>query len=340
MLRRRAAVIATVLASGALLAFASAASAARIEVIDGTAVFTAAGGERNNVRAVTRFPVTMLTVSDNGAPLHAGGGCRQIDAHTATCDEDPLAPRPLVVSTRDRGDTVLVDDDEFRNVTVRSGSGNDDVDVGSRVGAPALLDGGPGDDELLTRENSPDNPILKGGDGDDVLTLAEAGGGRAYGGDGNDELVFGARLISGPPLLLDGGDGNDTYTYTQQFIPTAMVASSGFDTLDESGPIQPFTGIDFDMNTCPGCVERVIGTDTTDTITGDQRSQAILGGDGDDVLDGGGGTDVIAGGAGNDTITSNDGIFDAVSCGADLDTVTADSHDLLSRDCETILPPV
>jgi Ca2+-binding RTX toxin-like protein len=339
MSRRRVAVTAAVLATGALLASASAASAARIEVIDGTAVFTAGSGERNNVRAVTRFPVTMLTVSDT-APLHAGHGCRLIAEDTATCDEDPLAPRPLVVSTRDRGDNVLIDDDEFRQVTVHSGSGNDHVDVGSRVGAPALLDGGSGDDELTTRENSPDNPILKGGDGDDVLTLSEAGGGQAYGGDGDDRLVFAARLISGPPLLLDGGDGNDTYKFTQQLIPTSMVAGSGFDTLDEGGPIAPFAGIDFDMSTCPGCVERVIGTATADHIAGDGRSQVIFGGAGDDQLEGGGGSDVIAGEAGNDIIDSDDGIFDVVSCGADLDTVTSDSRDLLSRDCETLQPPV
>jgi Ca2+-binding RTX toxin-like protein len=333
MLRRRAAVSAAALATGALLASASAASAARIEVINGSAVFTAASGERNDVRAVTRFPVTQLTVSDSRARLHAGIGCDRIDDHTATCPEVE-APRPLLVSTRDRGDDVLVDDDAFREVTVRAGSGDDTVDVGSRVGAPMLLDGGSGDDELLTRENSPDNPIVKGGDGDDTLTLAESGGGQAYGGDGDDKLVFGSRLISGPPLVLDGGDGNDTYTYTQQFIPTAMVAGRGVDTLDESGPIQPFAGIVFDMSTCPGCVERVIGTDTDDTITGDGRTQAILGGDGDDVIDGGGGPDLLAGEGGNDTITSLDGTIDAVSCGAGDDMFTADAVDFVSSDCE------
>src|SRR3954465_13097875 len=115
MSRRRAALSATALAVGALLASGPAASAAHIEVADGTLVFTAEVGERNDVQAGARNLPT-FTINDDGAPLTAGAGCVQVSPSSATCDEDPLNPLPLSIATRDGDDRVLVDDDFARVV--------------------------------------------------------------------------------------------------------------------------------------------------------------------------------------------------------------------------------
>ena len=67
----RAAFGIAVLAAFAL--FVPVAQAATLEVVVGTAVFTAAPGELNDVRAFI----------DSGAPLSARTGCEQLDASTA-----------------------------------------------------------------------------------------------------------------------------------------------------------------------------------------------------------------------------------------------------------------
>jgi Ca2+-binding RTX toxin-like protein len=326
--------VTVLLAVGASLVSASTASAATLEVVDGTAVFTAAPGEANDVRAVTRFGVTQLTVTDGGAPLSAGAGCEALADGSVTCPEDPLALRPFLVRTGDRADTVLVDDNGFRLVTVQAGSGDDEVTVGSGVGSPAVLEGGSGDDSLTTNMNGNGPPVLRGGSGDDTLTMNETGGAQAYGGDGNDRIVYAATDF-GFPVLLDGGNGNDTYAFVRNFLADAMVAGPGFDTLDER--TASFAHLDFELSACPGCVARVIGTPGADRIVGDSRAQLILGGDGDDELDGGGGPDAIAGQAGDDTINARDRSIDAVSCGVGTDSVTANRFDLVSRrDCESV----
>jgi hypothetical protein len=57
----------------------SAASASTIAVVDGTAVFTGAPGEVNDVQMVPPFeaPAT-LKITDAGAALTAGAGCTQM----------------------------------------------------------------------------------------------------------------------------------------------------------------------------------------------------------------------------------------------------------------------
>jgi Ca2+-binding RTX toxin-like protein len=313
--------------------FVPSAHAATVKVVNGTAVFIAAPGERNNVRAGTRAIQDGMTlrVDDAGAPLTAGPGCRQLAAGSVWCPESSGA-LPLVIYAGDENDRVFIDDFDFRQVAVHGGTGNDSIHVGNSVGTPALLDGGPGDDTLSTAMNSSDAPTLRGGAGDDVMTIAEGAGGQALGGKGDDRIVYsGVTFLR--PVRLDGGSGNDTYTFTDQFLASAMVPGRGLDTLDQSGVSR---SLDFDMSACPGCVERVIGTAFDDNIAGDASAQAIFGGAGDDVLDGGGGPDLIEGQAGDDSITSRDGVFDAVTCGDGKDSVVADAFDLVSRDCETV----
>ena len=75
---------------------------------------------------------------------------------------------------------------------------------------------------------------------------------------------------------------------------------------------------------------------------GDDRLQASSGADvlcglaGNDVLRGGLGNDRLFGEGGNDTFFTQDRRFDVVGCGSGLDTVVADSRDLVGRDCERV----
>jgi Ca2+-binding RTX toxin-like protein len=341
MSRRRIARAATALAVGIMSAQAASASAATIEVVDGTAVFTAAPGEANNVRAGTlAAPDTVsLKVIDAGAPLTAGPGCKQLDANSAWCP-DPLSPAPfqpllaLTVQLGDGNDRVNVDDRGTRPVTVYGDDGDDTIHFGSGEGTSPVLVGGPGDDDISTTNNGDGTPVLRGGPGADVLRISGLGGGLAYGGTGPDRLVYSALIGPGSTLQLDGGQGDDRYTFTNGYIPGAVVAGAGFDTLDQSA-ITSALPLFIDMATCPGCFQHVIGTSNEDQITGDDRGQVILGGEGNDAIDGRGGHDLLAGQGGDDTIAARDGTFDVVDCGPGVDAVTADRFDLVSRDCES-----
>jgi Ca2+-binding RTX toxin-like protein len=320
--------------AGAIGLLAPAAHAATVQVVDGTAVFTAARGEHNDVRAGTLAirDGRTLRIDDAGAPLTAGAGCQQLDVGSVWCPEDPPGSLALSVSTGDQNDRVVIDDSVFRTVTVHGGSGDDTIHVGNSVGTPAVLDGGSGDDQLSTAMNSSDTPTLRGGRGNDVLTILEGGGANAFGGGGNDRIVYVGAPIR-QVVRLAGGDGNDTYTFPDHFPAGSIVPGPGFDTLDQSTVTH---ALDFDLSTCSGCVERVIGTALDDQILGDGLSQAIFGGAGNDVLEGGGGTDAIFGQAGDDTITSRDGVFDFVGCGSGSDSAVADSFDLVLGDCEIV----
>jgi Ca2+-binding RTX toxin-like protein len=312
---------------------AAPAVAASVEVVNGTAVVTAAPGERNDIRAGTRVirDGLSLRIDDAGAPLTAGAGCQQLAAGSVWCPEES-GRLGLDVSTANGDDRVLIDDVVFRLVTVHAGPGRDTVHVGSSVGTPALIDGGPGDDDLSAAMNSSDRPVLKGGAGDDLLTITEGAGGEELGGNGDDRIIYVGSLFR-HLARLDGGNGNDTYTFLDQFEPAAMVAGRGFDSLDQSTAFRP---LEFDMADCAACVERVIGTAGADRITGDANPQTILGGDGDDTLDGGGGPDVVGGQGGDDTLAGQDGFIDALSCGAGTDAATADRFDIVDQDCETV----
>ena len=325
-----------IVASMMLVFGSSAASASTLKVVDGTAVFTGAPGEVNDVQMVPPFeaPAT-LKITDAGAPLTAGAGCTQIDAHSAYCAE--TGHLPLNVATGDMNDNVHLADYYSRRISVVGGRENDKLYVSSQNGTPAHIDGGPGNDDITANLQLGAEPVLRGGTGDDTLTILNAVGGLEYGDAGNDRLVYrGFTQGLHFPLVLDGGGGNDTYAFEWQFVPTAMVAGSGFDTLDESTADTRAMVMNFDMLICPGCADRVIGTPAPDRITGDFRAQTIQGGDGDDVLDGGGGIDTISGDAGNDTITARDGKPDVVTCGTGTDTVAADSRDTVSPDCESV----
>jgi Ca2+-binding RTX toxin-like protein/subtilisin-like proprotein convertase family protein len=165
---------------------------------------------------------------------------------------------------------------------------------------------------------------LSGGSGIDTL----------HGGDGDDTLNGG---------LFDdtcyGGNGNDTFRISGADLIDHVYGGAGTDTLDTSGNTNAAVG--FVVNLAAGTwdtttpfgpytvqgVERVIGTDRNDTLTGGSDTETLDGGLGNDLLNGGLNTDSIVGGGGNDTIVVSAGhFFDNVDAGAGADTLDHSAH--------------
>ena len=150
-------------------------------------------------------------------------------------------------------------------------------------------------------------------DGPDVATLATSREVWLSGGAGNDRYT--ALGTDRPSQVdFDGGFGFDTANY---FYATEGV-HVGVDGA-------PFDGRPGDNDRIDREVERVIGSEFPDVLTGTQRSQELHGSDGDDQIAGGPGQDVLDGGRGNDRIDAVDGELDTIDCGGWLlDQVMAD----------------
>jgi hypothetical protein len=72
------------------------------------------------------------------------------------------------------------------------------------------------------------------------------------------------------------------------------------------------------------------------TFTGGAGNDTLVGGAGPATLVASGGNDTIVGGSGAETINSRDGVAEQVSCGAGVDSVTADPSDTVAADCENV----
>ena len=179
--------------------------------------------------------------------------------------------------------------DKVNSVYVRSGGGNDVVDLAIQTididavdvrpaSVPARVDGGIGSDVLY---GGSAGDVIHGSFGDDAV-FAMGGRDRVFGGSGNDTIRGGedGDVLQGNGGNDDirGGDGNDV----------------------------------------------VFGNDGNDRLGGDEGDDRLYGGagddwlgsvsfgplpreDGDDVLSGGPGADRLLGGPGTDRIYGNDG---------------------------------
>jgi Ca2+-binding RTX toxin-like protein len=147
----------------------------------------------------------------------------------------------------------------FARVVVFGQAGDDSITVGGTVTAPALLDGGAGNDSL------------KGGGGDDTLT----------GGAGNDSLV----AVAGNDSLC-GGEGNDTLLGGSG--ADTLCGGAGNDWLDGEGGADSVTGGSGD--------DTLVGGSGADDLDGGDGDDVFLGWGGvfvDDVLRGGAGYDWV-----------------------------------------------
>jgi hypothetical protein len=180
------------------------AHAATVRETAGQLRVTAAPGETNAVDVAPTPDGLWLLVTDGGAsPVAQGPGC---------------APNDFAAS-------VICPADGVKTVVVRTGDRNDSVDVAGAL--PARIDGGAGDDTLLTDAG---DDVVVGGTGRDRISTGlgadqaignpggdtiDAGPGddRVSGGDGDDELHGGEgddrmRGNAGADIV-DGGPGDD-----------------------------------------------------------------------------------------------------------------------------------
>lgn len=152
---------------------------------------------------------------------------------------------------------------------------NDLVALGSNGGNN--INGTNGDDTI---DGAGGADKLKGRDGADELR----------GGDGDDKLVGGA----GADTLI-GGNDYDTADYrsSKLGIVLDMLAASG-------------TGGDAAGDTLTE-IERIIGSQRSDTIQGDNDANRFDGQNGSDWLEGRGGNDLLRGQGGQDTLIGDEG---------------------------------
>jgi Ca2+-binding RTX toxin-like protein len=340
MSNRQRSCFAAMAAAGLMTACATSAQAATVAVSGDTITYQAGAGEANAL-TVTGFAPSAV-FADTGATIQPGPGCQAQTGGAVACTAGPGAAQ-LQVFTGDRGDRVGAETNDFALVHLSGGDGADTLHSGQSFGGRHVLDGGYGDDDLSTATNLGGDQTLNGGPGDDTAAISEGGPGRLSGGSGDDALSYRAAAPRVLPDSLDGGPGNDTYQYvggSTDFDGFAgrIVPGFGFDTLTVDLLPPSASGIEVDLAACGGCVERVIGSSFDDTLLGDGRADVLLGRDGNDVIDPRGGPDLVFGGAGDDDITTRDHNFDAVSCGAGVDRVTADRRlfDHVDGTCETV----
>ena len=166
--------------------------AATVSVESRVLLFTAAPGEVNDT-TISNF-VTPLVITDLGAPLVAGPGCRQVTPFE--CDLW-------------YGQTAYLGDrsDKARLVSFSSsavyGEGGDDIIASD--GEIGWADGGPGADQIGVTGNQ---GIAHGGPGPDHIQGGGVYASNLYGEEGNDVLTQ-TRNSHDCHSSLDGGSGSD-----------------------------------------------------------------------------------------------------------------------------------
>ena len=171
------------------------------------------------------------------------------------------------------------------------GAGGDDLLVA--VGGYDTLEGGEGDDRLVTSTNA-SGDLLLGGAGDDRLTSLEAKA-TLDGGAGADLIEVTNYLDD---LVVDGGEGVDTIDF-----------GNGYDNAIGDGAHVDLRVLDRQKTGNLAYVqlrnvENVVGTLWNDKFVGDAKDNVLTGVEGDDVLDGG---------EGSDTASYMDGYADGVT---------------------------
>ncbi|MGV6801460.1 MAG: calcium-binding protein [bacterium] len=154
--------------------------------------------------------------------------------------------------------------------------------------------------DVLTGDNNSNR--LEGRDGDDQL----------FGNGGFDKLLGGAGAD-----LMDGGADFDTVTYETSTAAVQINLTTGIHT-------GGYAAGDVIMN-----VERILGSDFNDSLTGSGVTDRLEGGDGDDMLFGLGGNDILFGNAGADAIDGGSGrdiiYYNRASSGVVVDLVNGGS---------------
>ena len=218
--------------------------------------------------------------------------------------------------------------------TLVTGSGNDSIDGG--IGIDTVRQTADGTqtltaDTLLTGNGTDtlsgiERADLIGGAGNDTISVAGFTGQATLSGLGGDDTLTGGAGNDS----LDGGLGSDTVLETGAagyVLTTSQLTGFGTDSLTSIENAN-LTG-DASANTInasgfAGTATTLSGGAGNDTITGSSGQDSIDGGDDDDTLSGAAGNDTISGGAGNDLLLGGSG-NDMLTGDAGNDTVDGGS---------------
>ena len=181
------------------------------------------------------------------------------------------------------------------------GAGRDRLDGG---GGGDDLDGGAGDDSLFGGDGNDwltggaGNDSLNGGNHDDEL---DGGSGRDQlsGGDGDDSLDGGNDTDVD---VLQGGRGNDIYNNVRSNDRVSESGNSGYDTVHAIENYALAPGSEVEILNLLGAVVSGTGSNTGNTIFGNDAANVISGRGGNDNLYGSYGDDILNGDAGDDNL--------------------------------------
>ncbi len=220
---------------------------------------------------------------------------------------------------------LLGDGDNFLNLffgnsierTYHTGSGEDVFKIS---GGQAVIYAGDGEDEA---RYTGDGGSFYGEGGDDFVEFDDTTQGN-FGdlGAGDDFAV-----LSRHKGDLVGGDGYDTVSFDMNSASTRATVNLATGVMDFYG--LNGNSVNQVIGTISG-VERVIGTNFNDNITGDAEDNELIGRAGSDLINAGDGEDRLFGGSGNDTLFGlNDNDFlhgglgnDSIDGGDGVDTVS------------------
>jgi hypothetical protein len=213
-----------------------------------------------------------VTIARERTLADAGGGQQYVSSDqlvftTGSADDKVQVARnsdgSLDVSVN--GESYKVEMAQDQALTLRTGGGNDTIDVASDVKVNIIVDAGDGDDAITTGAG---NDIVDGGAGNDTIKT----------GAGSDD-VFGNSGVD----TIDAGEGNDV-----------VYGGDGDDVL--AG------GVGDDYVEGGAGNDRIDGGAGHDMLSGGVGDDTIEGGAGDDVVYNGQGKDTVTNSGGRDTI--------------------------------------
>jgi hypothetical protein len=363
--RARRALLAGALAAAVLPA---AADASTVRVSGGQLQYTAAAGERNDLRVA--FTGTHIHLRDSVA-ITAGDGCVPDGTGAILCVPGSAQARYNLGNGSDvmrylaphaaRVD-MGADDDAYH------GAGRDDsIGPNGLVVQDADVIGGTGSD-LISYAHAPavrlslDNQVNDGNRGKENIRSDFE---RIVGSKGNDTLIG-----SNDPNKTEsfaGGLGNDlmqgldgTDIFNEGPVPNGADNIQGQAGADIVVYAERTTGVTVDMSSlqrnsgAPGEGDFIdpntndaLGTPAVDTLIGGSGANLLVAGGGDDTLRGNGGNDTLRGdlgadslfgGAGLDVLDTADNVADKVmDCGIDNpDTLNRDLRDVNATSCEIV----